>query len=238
MAEAIRNDLRIYDKVAGQWWSDEIRWVRTLKNLVPGRLSWFDQQVEWNGRSVLDLGCAGGFMSEALAAKGAIVKGIDPAAGAISAAKKHATTGGFEISYQVAVGEELPYDDEAFDVVVCVDVLEHVSDLPRVLGEVSRVLVPGGIFLYDTINRNPLSSFLAVTVAEDILGLLPQGTHDPRMFIKPGELKDELSSAGLVPGKTKGLGPIGINRKGDFVFRPLPLRLIIYMGIARKPDTK
>lgn len=79
----MRNDLTIYDKVAERWWSDDIRWVRTLKNLVPGRLAWFDRQINWQGKVVLDLGCAGGFMSEALALGGAEVTGIDPAAQAI-----------------------------------------------------------------------------------------------------------------------------------------------------------
>ena len=75
----MRNDLTIYDTVADRWWSDDIRWVRTLKNLVPGRLAWFDRQIDWHGKAVLDLGCAGGFMAEALAARGAQVTGIDPA---------------------------------------------------------------------------------------------------------------------------------------------------------------
>ena len=83
----MRNDLTIYDEVADQWWSDDIRWVRTLKNLVPGRLKWFDRHIDWHGRQVLDLGCAGGFMAEALAARGAHVTGIDPAAAAIEAAR-------------------------------------------------------------------------------------------------------------------------------------------------------
>jgi 2-polyprenyl-3-methyl-5-hydroxy-6-metoxy-1,4-benzoquinol methylase len=80
----MRNDLTIYDKVADQWWSDDIRWVRTLKNLVPGRLAWFDARIDWQGKAVLDLGCAGGFMAEALAQRGADVTGIDPAAEAIA----------------------------------------------------------------------------------------------------------------------------------------------------------
>jgi len=86
----MRNDLTIYDKVANRWWSDEIRWVRTLKNLVPGRLAWFDRQIDWQGKVVLDLGCAGGFMAEAIAQRGAIVTGIDPATEAIEAARAHA----------------------------------------------------------------------------------------------------------------------------------------------------
>lgn len=234
MTEKSRNDLTIYDEVAANWWSDDIRWVRTLKNLVPGRLSWFDRQVDWDGMDVLDLGCAGGFMAEALARRGATVTGIDPAAQAIDAARAHADHTGVEIRYDVGVGEDLPYDDAAFDSVVCVDVLEHVDDLSQVLAEVARVLKPGGIFLFDTINRNPLSRFVTITVAEDILRLLPKGTHDPALFIRPAELSSAIEKAGLVCGPMTGLGPRGVNRRGDFIFGPLPIKSVIYMGVARK----
>ena len=231
----MRNDLTIYDKVADRWWSDDIRWVRTLKNLVPGRLQWFDRQIDWQGKAVLDLGCAGGFMAEALAARGAHVTGIDPAADAIDAARAHARTEGLRIGYDVGVGEALPYDDSSFDAVVCVDVLEHVADLPRVLAQVTRTLRPGGMFLFDTINRNPLARLANITIAEDILRLLPRGTHDPAMFIKPRELNAAMTDAGLVPGAVTGLGPRGINRRFDLIFGPQPLTTILYMGIARKP---
>lgn len=229
-----RNNLEIYDDVAGQWWSDEIRWVRTLKNMVPGRLKWFDQQIDWQGKEVLDLGCAGGFMAEALDDRGAWVTGIDPAAEAIAAARAHARQEGRTIAYDVGVGEDMPYEDARFDAVVCVDVLEHVSDLDQVVREVARVLRPGGLFLFDTINRNPLSKLATITFAEDVLKLLPKGTHDPDMFIKPDELKRSLQQAGLTPHKFTGLGPRGINKRGDLKFGPLPMTSIIFMGTASK----
>ncbi|WP_084863800.1 bifunctional 2-polyprenyl-6-hydroxyphenol methylase/3-demethylubiquinol 3-O-methyltransferase UbiG [Salibaculum halophilum] len=232
----MRNDLTIYDTVADQWWSDEIRWVRTLKNLVPGRLSWFDRQIDWAGKRVLDLGCAGGFMAEALAERGAQVTGIDPAEKAIAAARAHAHAAEHAIAYDVGVGEALPYDRAGFDAVVCVDVLEHVSDLDRVLAEVARVLRPGGLFLFDTINRNPLARLATITMAEDILRLLPRGTHDPALFIKPAELRAGLSRAGLTPGPMTGLGPRGITRRGDPTFGRLPVKTVLYMGTARKTD--
>ena len=230
----MRNDLTIYDAVADRWWSDDIRWVRTLKNLVPGRLSWFDRQIDWAGLEVLDLGCAGGFMAEALAARGAKVTGIDPASEAIEVARAHAHAGGLKIAYDVGVGEALPYAAGSFDAIVCVDVLEHVSDLTQVLAEAARVLRPGGLFLFDTINRNPLARLATITVAEDILRLLPRGTHDPALFITPRELRAGLINAGLVPGPFTGLGPRGINRRGDLTFGRLPLTAILYMGTARK----
>ena len=119
---------------------------------------------------------------------------------------------------------------------ICVDVLEHVRDLGRVLAEVARVLRPGGLFLFDTINRNPMAHFVTITVAEDLLGLLPTGTHDPAMFIKPQELRRAMHAAGLVPGPMTGLGPRGINRRFDFTFGQLPFMGILYMGLARKPS--
>ncbi len=232
----MRNDLTIYDTVADQWWSDEIRWVRTLKGLVPGRLSWFDRHIDWTGKEVLDLGCAGGFMAEALEDRGARVTGIDPAEQAIAAARAHAAQAGRAIAYDTGPGEALPYGNAGFDAVVCVDVLEHVSDLQQVLAEVSRVLRPGGLFLFDTINRNPLARLATITVAEDILRLLPRGTHDPALYIKPSELCAGLVRAGLAPGPMTGLGPRGINRRGDPTFGRLPLKTILYMGTARKPE--
>lgn len=235
MGQVKRNNLEIYDEVAAQWWSDDIRWVRTLKNLVPGRLKYFDRFAQWEDAAVLDLGCAGGFMAEALAERGAQVTGIDPAADAIEAARQHAAQSGLAIAYDVGVGEDLPYDAAGFDYVVCVDVLEHVTDLDKVIPEVARVLKPGGLFLFDTINRNPIARLATITVAEDILRLLPRGTHDPSMFIKPKELERAMTRAGLVPGKTTGLGPRGVNRRGDLTFGPLPLRSVLYMGTARKP---
>lgn len=233
----MRNDLTIYDTYADKWWSDDIRWVRTLKNLVPGRLKHFDTLIDWQGKQVLDLGCAGGFMAEALSKRGAQVTGIDPASEAITAARQHAQAEGLRIAYDVGVGEALPYDAAGFDAVVCVDVLEHVTDLQKVMFEVARVLRPGGLFLFDTINRNPLARLATITVAEDILRLLPRGTHDPAMFIKPAELRTAMGTAGLVPSRFTGLGPRGVNRRLDLTFGPLPLTAILYMGHARKPET-
>ena len=234
----MRNDLTIYDRVADRWWSDDIRWVRRLKNLVPGRLAWFDRQIDWQGRAVLDQGCAGDFMAEALAARGAQVTGIDPAKAAIAAARVHARAQGLRIGYDVGIGEALPYDDASLDAVVCVDVLEHVADLHKVMAEVARVLCLGVTFLFDTINRNPLARLATITGAEDLLRLLPRGTHDSAMFIKPRELRAAMQGAGLVPGAVTGLGPRAINRRFDLTFGPLPLTAVLYMGIARKPGGK
>ncbi len=230
-----RNDLAIYDDAAEAWWSDDLRWVRILRNMVPGRLKWFDRHIDWAGRDVLDLGCAGGFMAEALARRGARVTGIDPAERAIAAARSHAESEGLPIRYDIGTGEEMDYPAASFDAVVCVDVLEHVRDLDRVLANVARVLRPGGRLFFDTINRNALSRFAAITMAESVLRILPRGTHDPEMFITPAELDAALARAGLSARDRTGLAPVGVNRKGDPTFGPVPLTAIVWMGYAEKP---
>lgn len=235
MPDGTRNDLAIYDTHASVWWSDEVRWVRTLKNMVPARLKHFDRYVRWDGANVLDLGCAGGFMAEALHDRGAKVHGLDPAEEAIAAARAHATSSGRDITYSVGVGEALPYEAGSFDTVVCVDVLEHVADLDAVLAEVRRVLRPGGWFLFDTINRTALARLAVVTIAEDLLRLLPKGTHDPDLFIRPPELLGRLESLGFVNTPLAGLGPRGVNRRGDPVFGTLPFTGILYIGASQLP---
>lgn len=229
----MRNDLTIYNEISDQWWSDEVRWVRILKNLAQGRLAWFDQIIDWRDKEVLDLGCAGGFMSEALAMRGANVTGIDPAYRVVEIAREHADRGQLSIKYDVGVGESLPYSSQTFDLVVCVDVLEHVADLDKVINEIVRVLKPGGYLAYDTINRNFLASFATVTLAEKVLRILPPGTHDPDLFIKPSELHSLMHGAGLEPEPIVGLGPIGFDKRFDPTFGCIPFTWIIYMGLAR-----
>ena len=235
MSEQKRNNLAIYDDVAAKWWSDEIRWVRTLKNLVPARMRYFDRFASWDGAKVLDLGCAGGFMAEALARRGAHVTGLDPAEDAIAAARAHADEEGLAITYDIGTGEKMSYPDAAFDAVVCVDVLEHVADLQKTLNQVVRVLKPGGRFFFDTINRNRIARLAAITIAEDVVRILPKGTHDPEMFIPPEDLRAGFAAAGLTDLDMTGLGPRGISRRGDLTFGALPLKTVQYMGVAEKP---
>jgi 2-polyprenyl-6-hydroxyphenyl methylase / 3-demethylubiquinone-9 3-methyltransferase len=172
-------------------------------------------------------------MAAALAVRRAQVTGIDPSEGAIAAARRHAEENKLEIEYRVSGGESLPFADGAFDVVVCVDVLEHVEDLRRVLSEVRRVLRPNGIFLFDTINRTRLAAFVMVTVGENVLRLLPRGTHDPVLFIPPKEMVQKLHAAGFHVGRFVGLGPRGLNRRFDVVFGFLPTMAVQYLGEAR-----
>ena len=189
----MRNDLTIYDKVADNWWSDDIRWARTLKNLVPGRLARFDRQIDWQGRDVLDLGCSGGFMAEALAARGARVTGIDPAEGAIAAARAHARAQGLRIGYDLGVGEALPYDAASFDAVVCVDVLEHVADLHKVMSQVARVLRPGGTIAITVPTFGP--ELMCWALSSDYHAPAQPGGH-VRIY-RRSELVDRMRGSGL-----------------------------------------
>jgi 2-polyprenyl-6-hydroxyphenyl methylase/3-demethylubiquinone-9 3-methyltransferase len=228
-----RNDLSIYDASA-DWWGGKTRWLRTLQNLVPARFAFFDPIVgDWRGKAVLDVGCGGGFMAEALTERGATVTGIDPSEAAIAAASQHAALNDLQIDYRVGSGESLPFADGSFDIVVCVDVLEHVEDIDRVLSEVRRVLCLNGLFLFDTINRTPLASLVMVTVGEHVIKLLPSGAHDPAMFVPPQELRRKLEDAGFHVGRFAGLGPRGLNRRLDFTFGFMPTLSIQYIGQAR-----
>lgn len=233
-AKPTRNDLTIYDSNAHHWWDGSQRWLRTLQNIVPARLSYFDQFTRWQGAQVLDLGCGGGFMSEALARRGAIVTAFDPAGKAIIAAMDHAKAQGLSIDYREASGEKLPLADGSMDIVVCVDVLEHVEDMGKVLSEIGRVLKPGGLFFFDTINRNWLTAFVMVFLGERVLRIVPRGTHDHPKFIRPQELAAMLEKQGFSKPDFAGLGPAGLNKNLDPVFGRLPFLTLMYMGHARR----
>jgi 2-polyprenyl-6-hydroxyphenyl methylase/3-demethylubiquinone-9 3-methyltransferase len=161
------------------------------------------------------------------------VTGVDPSESAIAAARRHAEANDLEIDYLVGRGERLPFGNGVYDIVVCVDVLEHVKDLNRVIAEIRRVLNPHGLLLFDTINRTWIASFLMVTIGENIIRLLPRGAHDPALFIRPQELARNLEVAGFDVGRFVGMGPCGLNRRFDFVFRLLATTAVQYLGAAR-----
>jgi 2-polyprenyl-6-hydroxyphenyl methylase / 3-demethylubiquinone-9 3-methyltransferase len=234
----MRNDQSMYRTYAADWWTGRHRWLRTMHNLVPPRLKFFDEVVKgWQGKAVLDLGCGGGFMAEELARRGAKVTGIDPSEPAIAAARAHAETQSLVIDYQVGMGERLPMQDGVLDIVVIVDVLEHVADPAAVLAEIRRVLKPGGLVLFDTINRTKLASFIFVTLGEDLLRIGPRGTHDPAKFITPEELDAMLRQQGFTPGEMAGLGPDGLDRHFDVTFGRLPTMSLMYLGYAVKAES-
>ena len=230
-----RHDIYTSDEHAESWCDGSKRWQRMLANQVHVRMACFDRiDSRWEGLETLDLGCAGGYMAEVLARRGARVVGIDPWMAALKVACNHAWESGLEdIHYLAGVGESLPLRDNSVDRVVCVDVLEHVNDLAKVLAEVRRVLRPGGMLFFDTVNRTWLSPLLVVTMAENVLRMLPRGTHDPSMFIRPDQLRSQLESLGFQVSPMVGMGPaLGINRRLDSLFGKIPFTGVMYAGHA------
>jgi 2-polyprenyl-6-hydroxyphenyl methylase/3-demethylubiquinone-9 3-methyltransferase len=192
-----RNDLTYYDRHADQWWQPGGT-LNLLQYLNPGRFQFFDQYVpDWRGVKVLDVGCGGGLTCEFLAQRGACVSGVDPSSRSIAVAREHARTQGLRIDYREGAGEALPFGEQQFQVVVCVDVLEHVQDVRQVLHECARVLQPGGFFFFDTINRTWKSKILMIWLLEEVLRQIPQGIHDWEKFITPAELTTWLTQSGF-----------------------------------------
>ena len=178
-------DNDVYERLGGSWW-DETSPLNLLHgSFTPGRLAYFRDvlarqagagQAGLAGLRVLDIGCGGGFLAEEFAALGCQVTGIDPSAVSIAAARAHAAGRGLTIDYRVGPGENLPVPDAEFDVAYCSDVLEHVSDLDRVIEETARVLKPGGLYLFDTINRTLPSKLVMISVDawEDFADLIDE----------------------------------------------------------------
>jgi len=161
------------------------------------------------GARLLDVGCGIGLVSEPLARLGYAVTGIDPSPHSLELARERAARAGLAIGYRVGRGEDLPYPDASFEVVTCCDVLEHVEDLPRVLSELARVLTPGGVFCFSTLNRTFLSWLLAIKGLQDwrLTRLLSQDLHAWPQFIRPDELERLLSTRGLTLRDLTGLKP-------------------------------
>ncbi len=230
-----RNDQTLYSTYARSIWKEPRRFQRMLADQVRPRLEYFDRVTKgWQGIVTLDLGCGGGFMSEALARRGAQVIGVDPSRAALDAAQAHAEAQGLVITYREGVGEAIPLPDTSVDRVVCVDVLEHVQDVGKVIAEIRRVLRPDGLFMFDTINRNLLARFMVVTITEDVFRMIPRGAHDPAKFIRPEELTILLTQNGFTQiGEFSGMGIIGLDRHLDPTFGLTGSTRVMYLGYAR-----
>lgn len=234
-ARSRRADVAVYEELGPDWWTSKRYLIRALKALVKPRMKWFAQHAgPWSGRRVLDVGCAGGFMSEAIAREGADVIGLDPAMPAIEAAHAHAVTEKLRISYQAGRAEAIPLADASVDRVVCVDVFEHVDDLRRCCREIARVLKPGGALLFDTINRTVMSRWIVIGAYERLLRVAPRGTHRADKFIRPEEMRRHLEAAGFYCGRFAGLGPLGFNWRREPVFVRWPVLAVNYLGVATR----
>jgi 2-polyprenyl-6-hydroxyphenyl methylase/3-demethylubiquinone-9 3-methyltransferase len=190
-------ELRKFESIASRWW-DPTSEFRPLHEINPLRLDYVDQRAALHGKTVLDVGCGGGILAESMAARGAKVTGIDLGGANIEVARLHLLESGLEVNYREVAVEQLADESPAsFDVVTCMEMLEHVPDPASVIAACGRLVKPGGLVFLSTINRNPKAYLYAVVGAEYVLGMLPKGTHDYAKFIRPSELGTWLRAAGL-----------------------------------------
>jgi 2-polyprenyl-6-hydroxyphenyl methylase/3-demethylubiquinone-9 3-methyltransferase len=207
-------DNLLYDRLAAGWW-DERGFLHALAALNLARFGYMrrvlieELHLDPTGLQLLDVGCGGGLLAEEFARLGCAVTGVDPSQESLTAARAHAAAAGLGIRYERASGEALPFAAESFDVVYCCDVMEHVNDVGQVIVETARVLRPGGVFLYDTINRTFRSRLIVIGLLQEWTwtALMPPRLHDWSMFIRPAELARLLERHGLQPGGLTGLKP-------------------------------
>ncbi len=187
-----------FQSIASRWWDPESEF-KPLHEINPLRVRYIEDQAQGlDDKQVLDVGCGGGILAEALVQKGARVTGIDVAELSLKIARLHLHESGLEVDYQLSTVEDFAADNAArFDIVTCLELLEHVPDPASVIDAAARCLKPEGLLFLSTINRNPKAFTLGILGAEYILGLLPRGTHEYRKFIKPSEMAAQLRANGL-----------------------------------------
>ena len=220
-----------FDKLASRWW-DKNGESRPLHDLNPARLNYIAERVALKGARVLDVGCGGGILSEALAAVGADVTGIDLAPRVLEVARLHLHESGVQVDYREisveALAAELPM---TFDVVTCMEMLEHVPDPGAVIAACAMLLKPGGHLFLSTLNRTPQAFATAIVGAEFVANLLPRGTHHYAQFIRPSELAAALREAGLRLQDVSGLAYNPVTRRAWTIASPA----VNYLACARKP---
>jgi 2-polyprenyl-6-hydroxyphenyl methylase/3-demethylubiquinone-9 3-methyltransferase len=198
-------ELAKFGELAHRWWDPQGEF-RPLHELNPLRLGWIDGLAPLAGKRVLDVGCGGGILAEAMARLGASVTGIDLSEKPLKVARLHLLESGLAVDYRLCSAEDLSIQNEKqFDIVTCMELLEHVPDPSSTIAACARLVKPGGRLFFSTLNRNPKSYLFAVIGAEYLLKLLPKGTHDYARFIKPSELSRWCRDAGLEPLELKGM---------------------------------
>jgi 2-polyprenyl-6-hydroxyphenyl methylase / 3-demethylubiquinone-9 3-methyltransferase len=186
-----------FDRLASRWWDPHSEF-KPLHEINPLRLDYIDRHAGLAGRRVLDVGCGGGILSESMAARGAKVTGIDLGAAPLEVARLHLLESGLQVDYRQVPVEDLAVEMPGqFDVVTCMEMLEHVPDPASVVQACAELVRPGGHVFLSTLNRNPKSYLFAIVGAEYLLRMLPRGTHDYRKFIRPSELDAWARAAGL-----------------------------------------
>lgn len=178
-----------FEELASRWWDPQSEF-KPLHEINPLRLDYIDNHAAIAGKKVLDVGCGGGILSESMAKRGAEVMGIDMGEAPLQVANLHKLESGVEVEYRRITAEELAEEmPGTFDVVTCMEMLEHVPDPGSVIAACAKLVKPGGQVFFSTINRNPKSYLFAIVGAEYVLRLLPKGTHDFAKFIRPSELE-------------------------------------------------
>jgi len=199
------NEIRKFEELASRWW-DKNSEFKPLHDINPLRANWIDNLASVAEKKVLDVGCGGGILAEALAQRGAQVTGIDMGDAPLGVAKLHQLESGLSIDYQKSTAEDFAKQHEnAFDTVTCLEMLEHVPDPSSVVRACAKMVKPGGHVFFSTINRNPKAFLFAIIGAEYVLRLLPRGTHEYAKFILPSELANWSREADLQVNKMTGL---------------------------------
>ena len=194
-----------FEQLASRWWDPNSEF-KPLHEINPLRLDYIDARAVLSGKAVLDVGCGGGILAESMAARGAKVTGIDMGEAPLEVARLHLLESGQQVEYRRIPVEELATEMPAqFDVVTCMEMLEHVPDPASVIAACATLVKPGGQVFFSTINRNPKSYLFAIVGAEYILRMLPKGTHDFAKFIRPSELNRWTRKAGLDTADLTGM---------------------------------
>jgi 2-polyprenyl-6-hydroxyphenyl methylase/3-demethylubiquinone-9 3-methyltransferase len=205
MTNADPHELQKFSDLAHRWWDPNAEF-KPLHELNPIRLSWINSHAHLAGKNILDIGCGGGILSESMAELGAKVKGIDLSAQALGVADLHSLESGISVDYEEIAAETLAAREPGtYDVVTCMEMLEHVPDPSAVVAACAALVKPAGWVFFSTLNRNIKSYLFAVIGAEYIAQMLPKGTHDYARFIRPSELAAFARAAGLHGGDIKGI---------------------------------
>ena len=204
-ANVDEDEVARFSALASRWWDPDGEF-RPLHQLNPVRIGYVADRVRLAGAKVVDIGCGGGLLSEALAARGADVLGIDASEEAVAAARAHLEASGLDVEYRATTAEVLAESAPGrFDVVTCMELIEHVPDGAALVAACARLARPGGTVFFSTISRTPKAYALAIVAAEYVLGMLPRGTHDYARFVRPSELARWGRAAGLRLGDVTGV---------------------------------
>lgn len=220
-----------FDRLASRWWDPDGE-SRPLHDLNPLRFGYIAAKVSLHGARALDVGCGGGLLSEALAKAGALVTAIDLAPAVLDVARLHLLESGLVVDYRELSAEALAAETPAaYDVITCMEMLEHVPDPASVIRACAALLNPGGRLFLSTLNRTPQSFAAAIVGAEHVLRLLPRGTHHYAQFIKPSEMASDLRAAGFVLEDLRGIAYKPLTRRA----RLTDSVAVNYLASARKP---